>query len=80
MEQYECPFHVGDAVTPMKPTDPNDGPGWADGMDFMVGNVYTIRDIRWCEKYYEVRIGDNTKDLWWIWKDSWLEPTDYSLF
>lgn len=80
MRQYECPFHVGDTVIPKKPLDLNEGPGWADGMNFMVGKVYTIRDIRWCDKYYEVRIGDTDIDTWWIWKDSWLEPTDYSLF
>ena len=47
MRQYECLFHVGDTVMPMKPEDPSDGPGWSDGMDFMIGNVYTISDITW---------------------------------
>ena len=34
MRQYECLFHVGDTVMPMKPEDPSDGPGWSDGMDW----------------------------------------------
>lgn len=82
MEQYECPFQVGDSVIPTKPLDPNEGPGWSEGMEFMVGNVYTISAITWIDGYgyYEARIGTANKERMWYWKDSWLHPVDYSLF
>ena len=82
MEQYECPFHVGDEVMPKKPLDLDEGPGWSDGMDFMVGNVYTIRDIQWEYEYgyYEARIGTTNNERMWYWKDSWLQSVDYTLF
>lgn len=82
MRQYECLFHVGDTVMPMKPEDPSDGPGWSDGMDFMVGNVYIIHAITWIDGYgyYEARLGTTDKERMWYWKDTWLKPIDYSLF
>ena len=82
MEQYKCPFQVGDSVIPVKPLDPSEGPGWSDGMDFMVGNVYTIHVITWIDGYgyYEARLGTTDKERMWYWKDTWLKPIDYSLF
>ena len=80
MRQYECLFHVGDTVMPMKPEDPSDGPGWSDGMGFMIGNVYTISDITWDNGYYLVRLGESLKERMWYWKDTWVQPVDYSLF
>ena len=65
MRQYECLFHVGDTVMPMKPEDPSDGPGWSDGMDFMIGNVYTISDITMTSsigtKRWRNTLGNSTK-------------------
>ena len=34
MEQYKCPFQVGDSVIPMTPLDPSEGPGWSGGQNW----------------------------------------------
>lgn len=52
----------------------------SDGMDFMIGNVYTISDITWDNGYYLVRLGESLKERMWYWKDTWVQPVDYSLF
>lgn len=83
MEQYECPFHVGDMVIPVRPVNRLEGPTWATGMDDMEGNVYRIYSIKQSQiGYYIIRIGDNLDERQWNFMDSWLKHahTDYTLF
>ena len=81
MEQYKCPFQVGDSVIPMKPLDPHEGPGWSDGMDFMEGSTYCVYSIAQSQNgYYLIRIGEEPDERSWKSMDKWLRPVDYTLF
>lgn len=81
MEQYECPFQVGDTVIPMRPLNRLEGPNWTGAMDDMDGNAYHIYSIKWGKNgYYLIRIGDNIDERQWIFMDKWLKPVNYTLF
>lgn len=81
MEQYECPFQVGDMVIPVRPLNRLEGPTWTDDMDDMDGNAYPIYSIKRSKNgYYLIRIGDDIDERQWNFMDRWLKPVDYTLF
>ena len=79
MEQYECPFAVGDIVVFMEPSEHDKArrPGWNGTMERMVGSTAVVERIAWdndCGSYL-IRC-DNGRGSW---KDTWLQ-NPYSLF
>lgn len=77
MEQYECPFAVGDIVVFMEPSEheKKNRPGWNEQMAKMVGTTASVERFEWDNGYYLIRC-DNAR---WSWKDTWLQ-NPYSLF
>lgn len=81
MEQYECPFQVGDMVIPVRPLNRLEGTTWTNNMDDMDGNAYRIYSIKLSKNgYYLIRIGDTIDERQWNFMDRWLKPVDYTLF
>ena len=81
MEQYECPFQVGDMVIPARPLNRLEGPTWTNDMDDMDGTVYRIHSIKRSKNgYYLISIGDDIDERQWNFMDRWLKPVNYTLF